>query len=333
MLRTFILCLLVAVVLCPFRAVVAEEPVQVFILCGQSNMCGHGKTEMGLDPEASEKAGRTIEVEGGLGSLRRMVNDDSKTFGHDGTNPLIDVDGEWLVRKDVYVYSRVNESTKKGAHTTRFGKGSWNGPEYGFGQVVGNAIDKDILIIKIARGGTSLARDWRPPTAVKKRGGEVGPMWKQMQTEVGQVLKNLGTEFPNFAGRPYEIVGFAWHQGFNDAVSKDLSPEYEENLVDLIGDVRAEFGNADLPFVIGTTSMAPPEKEPFKVELAQLAVADAAKYPQLKGTVSTVDTGPFWQDRSISPSGFGYHWNHNGITHYKIGAAMGEAMLKVLSSQ
>ena len=40
-----------------------------------------------------------------------------------------------------------------------------------------------------------------------------------------------------------------------------------------------------------------------------------------------VDTRPMYRDKSKSPSGFGYHWNHNGITHYEIGAGMGKAYL------
>jgi hypothetical protein len=325
----WLLCAVAPVVAVHPTPALADKPVQVFILAGQSNMVGHGKTEMGLDPEASKAAGRTVEVKGGLGCLRRMVADHPDTFGPDGTNPLVDANGDWLVRDDVYVYSHIEGKATKGGHTTKFGKGSWNGPEYGFGQVVGNALDEDVLIIKYARGGTSLAKDWRPPSAVKARGGEVGFMWNEMRAEVKRVLKNLDQEFPNFAGRKYEIVGFGWHQGFNDHVSKDFRPEYEANLVDLIRDVRAEFKSPKLPFVIATTSMFPPHTPLYEVEAAQLAVADAKKHPEFAGTVAAVPTGPFWQDKSVSPSGFGYHWNHNGVTHYQIGAAMGEAMLKL----
>ncbi|MBI1372393.1 MAG: hypothetical protein GC159_06485 [Phycisphaera sp.] len=34
--------------------------------------------------------------------------------------------------------------------------------------------------------------------------------------------------------------------------------------------------------------------------------------------------------RKYEIAGFGWHWNHNGITHYKIGEAMGQAMLKLI---
>ena len=36
---------------------------------------------------------------------------------------------------------------------------------------------------------------------------------------------------------------------------------------------------------------------------------------------------------SISPSGFGYHWNHNGVTHYQIGEAMGKAVVELMKNE
>ena len=66
------------------------------------------------------------------------------------------------------------------------------------------------------------------------------------------------------------------------------------------------------------------------VELAQLAVADPQKYPAFNGNVKTTDTRPFWRDASVSPSNFGYHWNHNGESQYLNGKAMGEKMAEMI---
>ena len=63
---------------------------------------------------------------------------------------------------------------------------------------------------------------------------------------------------------------------------------------------------------------------------AQMAVGDASKHPAFKGTVTSVDTRPFKRTKEQSPSGFGYHWNHNGETHYLVGKSMGDAMVKLL---
>ena len=327
-------------------AAAADKPVKVFVLAGQSNMVGHGKTRDGLnpgyDPSQPQSATNRREIPGGIGGLAWAVKNMPKTFGPNGTDPLVDGDGEWLVRDDVSVCSRIEVfkdkknpgqltegRTEKGRHTVGFGKGSWNGPEYGFGHVVGNALDQDVLIIKVATGGTSLQVDWRSPTAVAKRGGEVGYMWTHMLRTVKHVLDNLGTEFPEYAGRDYEIAGFGWHQGWNDRTEKGVA-EYEANLVDLIKDVRGEFGK-DLPIVIANTGIGGSEVKGVGLDLinAQGTVADFEKYPGHKGNVAVVDTRPMYRDKSKSPSGFGYHWNHNGITHYEIGAGMGKAYLQL----
>jgi len=55
-----------------------------------------------------------------------------------------------------------------------------------------------------------------------------------------------------------------------------------------------------------------------------------AKHAEFKGTVITGDTRPFQRSVEESPSGFGYHWNHNGETHYLIGESMAKAMLGLL---
>ena len=326
----------------PVSAKADSGPVKVFILAGQSNMVGHGKTFNGLnpdyDPQQKQSATNRAEVPGGIGSLAWAVETMPDTYGPNGTDPLVDAKGDWLVRDDVSVYARMEVFkdkknpgqltkgiTRKGPHTVGFGKADsntqkWNGPEYGFGRVVGDALDGDVLIIKVATGGTSLYGDWRSPSAVQKRGGEVGYMWGHMLATVQGVLDNLGNEFPKYKGREHKIVGFGWHQGYNDTVHKTENENYGPNLVDFIADVRSVYGK-DLPFVIGTTSMFPADKPTTPVERAQLAVAEADPH-----TVA-VNTRPYWRDRSKSPSGFGYHWNHNGVSHYLIGAGMGRAYL------
>lgn len=325
------------------------EPVKVFILAGQSNMVGYGKTEYGLNPDFNpnlpQSPTNVREIPGGIGSLAWAVQTKPGTFGFGGKDALVDSNGNWLVRDDVNIYARMEVFknadgsltagvTRKGPHTIGFGGANsatqkWNGPDYGFGHVVGNALDQDVLIIKVATGGTSLHVEWRSPTAVAKRRGEVGYMWSHMLKTVKTTLANLGSEFPDYEGRGYEIAGFGWHQGWNDRVNSTHAAQYEENMADSIADVRSEFG-AGLPFVIANTGMAMPEEQDsdaWKLVNAQNAMADYAKYPNHKGNVAVVNTVPMYRDGTMSPSTFSYHWNHNGISYYEIGAGMGRAML------
>ena len=213
--------------------------------------------------------------------------------------------------------------------------GKWFGPEFGFGQIIGDHYkDHDVLIIKTAWGGRALASDFRSPTMVKNRGGEVGPFYKAIFEYSHEVLDNIGEHFPEWKGKGYQIVGFGWHQGFNDRVSKPFAPEYKDNLPDFITDVRAEFGNPALPFVIASTGMGdagPAEEPPYEgytpVEKAQLWVAGIDK----PANVLSTDTRPFWCDPKDSPSTMGHHWNHNAQSYFLIGKAMGENMLKLLN--
>ncbi len=65
-------------------------------------------------------------------------------------------------------------------------------------------------------------------------------------------LENIKTDFPTYAGQGYELAGFVWYQGWNDGVDpKNAVPEYEQNLVNLIKDVRKDLKAPNLPFVIG----------------------------------------------------------------------------------
>ena len=48
------------------------------------------------------------------------------------------------------------------------------GPELQFGNVVGNHIKKQVLLLKYAVGGSSLYKDWRPPSATAS-GRDEGP--------------------------------------------------------------------------------------------------------------------------------------------------------------
>jgi len=317
-----------------------SKPIKVFILAGQSNMVGHGKTEEGGNPEYDPKGPKgkenSREIPGGLGSLRAMVKENPAQFGPHGKTPLVGEDGKWLVRQDTKIYAFCDGKTHKGGLTVGFaapGAATWFGPEFGFGHAVGNGLAEDVLLIKVATGGTSLAGDWRPPSAVDKRGGAIGPKYTHLVKTVKDVLENLDKEFPEYAGRKYEIAGFGWHQGWNDGCDAKMAAEYEVNLADFIRDVRKEF-NPHLRFVIASSGFYGDKQKDgsnlAKVRYAQEAMANVEKYPEFKGHVAVVDTRPMWRDANVSPSNFDYHWNHNGITHYLIGEGLGHAMVQLL---
>ena len=259
----------------------------------------------------------------GKGSLEYLVKNPAtaERFKH-----LVDEAGKWVVREDVWIWYL----DRHGPLTVGYGaREDRIGPELGFGHVVGDALDNQVLLIKCAWGGKSLAKDFRPPSS----GGEVGPYYTQVVQLTKDVLARLKDLFPAYDGRGYELAGFGWHQGWNDRVNQAFNDEYEKNLANFIRDIRKDLGAAKLPFVIAETGMSgPEEKHPRALSLMK-AQAAVAEYPEFKGNVAFVGTKAFWRPQDQSPSGQGYHWNTNAETYYLIGDAMGRAMLPLLAGQ
>jgi len=313
----------------------AGKTVKVFILAGQSNMVGHGKVEMGRNPDYDKtKKGSPREIKGGIGCLRSLAKDPKTSATY---KKFFDADGKLVERDDVFIYSTA-PGKSKGRLSTGFGKGGWFGPELGFGFVVGDFLKEPVLIIKTAWGGKDLAVDFRPPSSGDtplKKNRTAGEYYKKMMTIVKESLAGFEKDFPELKGCKPAFAGFGWHQGWNDGCNEDFTAEYEKNMANFIRDVRKELGVKDLPFVIANTGQnGPGTKGRFaKLCQAQLDIGDPKKHPEFKGTVISIDTRPFKAGDDRAPSGFGYHWNHSGESHFMVGDAMGKAMVKLLQGK
>jgi hypothetical protein len=285
----------------------ADAPIRVFILAGQSNMQGQGVVSMD-DPKL---------YNGGKGNLVwSMENSASKEMmAH-----LKDAEGKWILRDDVTISYEVNGKVRKGGLTigfTGYGGSSHIGPELGFGNVVGDRFDEPVLLIKTAWGGKSLFVDFRPPGS----GGETGPYYKQMVSEVREALDGLGDT-------KYELSGFVWMQGWNDMISKEATEEYERNLVNLAKDVRLEFKSPGLPFVIGELGNGGPAKPGTGMDTFRKAQEAGAK--KITHAVF-VPTAAFARPAGMSPNpGHGHHWFGNAESYFLVGDALGKAMVKLL---
>lgn len=300
-------------------AAIAEKPspVRVFILAGQSNMEGQGVVD--LD--------HPKYYNGGKGTLQRVMSDPKKAaqFSH-----VKDEDGNWIVRDDVFVRFKTRHETKKGGLSIGFAgyPGKHHiGPEFQFGHVAGAAFEEPVLLIKTAWGGKSLFKDFRPPGA----GGETGPYYKQMIEEVHEALNSVDTDFPPLADRQLNISGLVWMQGWNDMFTEKARAEYEQNLVHLIHDVRAEFKLPDLPVVIGELGNGGPKANDSMTAIRNAQRA-AASRDEFKGTVAFVPTADFARPADQSPNvSHGHHWFGNAESYFLIGDALGREMLQLLS--
>ncbi|MEJ6573281.1 MAG: sialate O-acetylesterase [Akkermansiaceae bacterium] len=270
---------------------------------------------------------------------------------------LIDKDGNWVSRKDVW-YKGVVTATANKWLSVGCGAGDNNiGPELGFGHLLGNHHDVPVLIIKASQGNRSLAWDFLPPgsqqfeyegrtyagfkdaspswvtgTKPKPVNWYAGKQYDDCFGDAQKTLANFDKEFPHWKGRGYEIAGFVWWQGHKDG-GEPAAGRYEKNLVRLIKSLRNEFKAPDAPFVIATIGfggwkMEGPHK---KVAAAQLAVG-SGKYPEFKGNVKTVETRDFWREADKSPKNQDFHYNQNAETYMLVGEAMGQGMLELLGT-
>lgn len=294
------------------------KPIKVFVLAGQSNMEGQA----------------VVDLEGknyndGKGTLKALLNnpDKAKLVKHLKTEK-----GDWAVRDDVWVsYQREKGPLLAGPLALGFsvyGDKHHFGPELQFGHVLGEHFTEQVLLIKTAWGGKSLYKDFRPPSS----GGAFGPYYTKMLEDVRKTLANLKAEFPAYAGQGHELAGFVWYHGWNDGVDpKNAVPEYEQNLVNLIKDVRKDLKAPKLPVVIGELT-GPWVDAPGAWATLRKAQAAAAARPEFMGNVIFVETHDFVRPAKESPNtGHGHHEFGNAETYVLVGDALGKGMVKLLA--
>jgi hypothetical protein len=286
---------------------------KVFILAGQSNMEGHGVIK--------GKPGQK-------GTLETLTGDPATAARY---RHLLDAEGEWIVRDDVYLSYY---DTKCRLTIGRSAARNAIGPELSFGWTVGDYLDDPVLLVKFGPGGTSLAGPWRPPSSgkagKKERGPGVGDQYDGMIAGVKKQLANLAADFPELAARGHEIVGFGWHQGWNDGCSAGDVAEYERNMANFIRDVRRDLGVPGMPFVIGGSGFGGWGQTIDRRLGVMKAQAAMEKYDEFKDNVKYVETRSFFRDGPVSPRPIRYHWCCNAESYYLIGEGMGKAMIELL---
>jgi hypothetical protein len=313
------------------------QPVQVFILLGQSNMLGFGKIGPPDQP----------------GSLSHAVQEKAK-YPY-----LVDESGNWTEREDVRNV-RVMGSGTGGMRVFNNEwmtiKGRAIGPEIGIGHHLGNKLDAPVLILKSCIGNRSLGWDLLPPNSPSFEFEDKDKVWhyagykesplrwekgtepeainwyagKQYDGDIArakQVLDELEKYYPEATN--YEVAGFFFWQGDKDRYDTGHASRYEQNLVRLIKQLRNDFSAPRAKFVCATLGQTAKgaEGNEGKILRGQLAVdGRTGKYPEFKNNVATVYTHPLSQGGASNS-----HYGRNAETYMNVGEAMGKAMVGLLN--
>ena len=110
---------------------------------------------------------------------------------------------------------------------------------------------------------------------------------------------------------------------FNDTARA----EYEQNLVNLVLDLRKKLNRPDLPVVVGELGNGG-EKAGAHMQAIRQAQAAACNREELGGKTLFVKTTQFHRPKEESPNvGHGHHWFGNAESYFLIGDALGKAMV------
>lgn len=111
------------------------------------------------------------------------------------------------------------------------------GPEVGLARALYADGYHQLLVVKVAYAGTSLAADWGPQR----------PDFLELLRRV-----HRARAWATANGFEPSIVGFYWLQGEADAAKAAWAKDYARNLHRFIGNVRSKLGlSSDVPFVLG----------------------------------------------------------------------------------
>ena len=127
---------------------------------------------------------------------------------------------------------------------------------------------------------------------------------------VSDVLEpsNLTKLFPGLSGTP-KIAGFGWVQGWNDGCGLECTEEYEQNMVNLIQDLRKEWKNPEMAVSIpvsGFGGWGQTNSRRLGIINAQFGACNATH------NCVAEETRSFWRDFANSPVNqvISHHRNH-----------------------
>lgn len=113
------------------------------------------------------------------------------------------------------------------------------GPEVTLGAMISSHLDETIALVKYAKNGTNLERQWNPSFP--------GSFYHKMMDRVQQAIGELSR-----LGYQVEVAGFFWMQGESDAHNDSyMASNYYQNFTQFIYRLRQDLSAPQLPVIYG----------------------------------------------------------------------------------
>jgi len=136
-----------------------------------------------------------------------------------------------------------------------------------------------------------------PPRSFEDHKAGYGSDYRKVLSETKTVLDDLKKYVPNCdAEQGYEIAGFIWFQGWNDAIGEG-NPDYVEQMAHFIRDMRKDLKAPKMPFVIGELGTDGPGAEGW-VATFRKQQTEIAAMEEFKGNVKLAKTAGFWPNNN-----------------------------------
>lgn len=278
---------------------------KVYFLGGQSNMDGYGYVK-------------------DLPQDLNRPQSDVMIFHANPAPDAIPVDGRgiWAPLKPGHGAGFKTDG-KSNTYSNRFGV------ELSFAQAVKElAPDENIALIKISRGGTSIAIDaagnfgcWDPDF---EKGTGKGQGINQYDHFLAGMRRSLQTSDIDQDGEADTLIpaGILWMQGESDAAyTEEIARQYESNLKRLMDLIRATLLTDDLPVVVGRISDSGdnPEGKVWKYgEIVRDAQASFVKKDKRAALVTSTDE-----------YGYSDRWHYNSAGYLDLGRKFAQALWKL----
>lgn len=193
------------------------------------------------------------------------------------------------------------------------------GSEISLAHELSEQLKQPVAIVKYARNSTSLTEDWKPGST----------LYSNMIQRVKTSIDDFDLSQSNLPIAVLEISGFFWLQGEADAKYPISANQYQENLINLIQNIRRDLNSPNLPIIIGKIPIQNNQKTTFGVngffpyaETVRQAQSNVTQILPNTTTVETIDL-PRTQDN--------LHLNSQGLIN--LGERFGQQWLTLYLSR